>query len=193
VKAAGSGEPGFEVDAESWLRELLPELPAEEAARLGPDRDILFEALVEFVREERPEGVEVRTEADEEGVAADAALLLPGVRIHVRAKPEAWPTLKDAVKVAVTYAVAGGDPVAGGVALSVDLGYRIIERATRLSTDELAIVMALLDLGRGEEGRPTSARVHAALPELEGVGERLDELAGKEVLAGGPDGWVVNF
>lgn len=187
------GKVAIEIGAENWAQELLPELPAEKAAQLGPDRDILFEGLVEFIRRERPEGVDVSTASSEDGVAADAALLLPGARIHIRVTPEVRPTLLDAVKVAAAYILFGGNPAAGGVVLSIDLAYRIFDKATKLDEDELTIVTTLIDLRRGGGSSPTTAELQAALPDLGELERRLEELTEKEVVARDADGWIVNF
>jgi hypothetical protein len=192
VSGLGENGPELEVDAENWVQELVPGLSSDDVARLGPDRDILFEALVEFVQKERPQGVEVERVTEREAVAADAALLLPGAWIHIRATPELKPTIKDIVSVVVVYVLRGGDPLAGGIALTIDLAYRFFEKATKLDQDELRIVMTLLDLGRGGEGSGTE-KLQQALPDLEGVEERLEELAEKKVVRGDSGGWIVNF
>jgi hypothetical protein len=192
---SGAGLPagGIEVDAENWVERLAPDLPAEDAAALGPDRDILFEALVELVGNGGIEGAVVEMPEDEATVAADAALMLPGARLHIRATPEVGPTVKDLVKIALVYVIAGGSLLAGGVALSIDLGYRMYEKATKLDEQEVRIVMTLLDLRRGQGAPPTMARVEAALPDLEGLDARLAALVGKGVVAEDSGAWAVYF
>jgi hypothetical protein len=180
------------VDADNWVQEMAPDLPPRDVAQLGPDREIIFEALVEFLQAERPEDLELEVPEDEKGVAADAPLLLPGARIHIRVRPELGPTIKDAVKIAVGYAL-GADPATAGAALSIDLVYRIFTRVTKLEKEEVEIVMMLLDLRRGEGSPPSTAQLGAALPELGDPAGRLEALAEKRVIAEESGGWVVSF
>jgi hypothetical protein len=135
----------------------------------------------------------VEVPEDEATVAADAALMLPGARLHIRATPEVGPTVKDVVKIALVYVIAGGSLLAGGVALSIDLGYRMYEKATKLDEQEVTIVMTLLDLRRGKGAPPTTAELGAALPDLEGLDARLEALAEKGVVVEDSGTWAVNF
>jgi len=189
-------EPGdsLTLDAENWQDELLP---TDEAAALGEiDREIIFDALVAYLEKNGSEDLRVeRGEAAGDTLGADAPLLLPGTRIHVRAGSSAREALVRLVRGATVYAIVGG---AAGLAasFSVDLVIGVFEKTSRLSEEEAEIVRTILAL-RKAEGRPATAEELArALPESQ-RGELEKHLTAlqerKVVIEKDGGGWRVAF
>src|SRR5919198_6696218 len=91
---SGTGAGTLILDAETWQDQLLPDLRPDDRELLSEiDRGIIFDALVELA-DRLPEVMQVRTEASESPMSADAPWLVPGTRIHIRAGTSARATVK---------------------------------------------------------------------------------------------------
>jgi hypothetical protein len=189
----GSGEGGFTVDAETWLSDLLPDLSTEDLALLSDlDRDIIFDALVEFA-ERGSAYVEVHHETPGANMSADAPWLVPGTRIHVRAGESARDAVKRLVRVAAVVAITGSAS-AGFVGLTADVVLGIFERTSRLDDIDFDIVLALLELQKSRgEAFPSEADLRRLFPSSKDLTARLTSLEERGVIAGGSEGWQVRF
>jgi hypothetical protein len=184
--------PPLTLSAEDWDEQILDPAAAEALAALGPSRDVIFEALVEFLERVDYEGVVVTSDTEGEGVAADAPLLLPGVRIHIGVAAAARAAIVGAVKAAALFALTDGDPVGSGISLTIDFADRILQSVSRLDPEQLTIVIAALDLTRGAGGTlPTSADLRAALPDLGDLEGQLETLAERGVVREQSGRWKV--
>lgn len=185
---AGPRSDSIEIDAENWPRVLLPDLPEQDVALLGPDRDVIFDALIEVMGRDAPEGVVVSTARDEPSVAADAALLLPGARLHVQTKEATRHLVQGVVRIAALLAISGNEPGGEIIGLSVALASQIIEKASRLDAVELEIAAALASLQRSGSS-PTEADLEELLPEVSDLGDRLSSLRDRGVVSSESSRW----
>jgi hypothetical protein len=188
-----SDEGGFVIDAETWLSELLPDLSPEDRALLSDvDREIIFDALVEFAAL-RPGDLEVRHQAPGAQMTTDAPWLVPGTSIHVRAEAGVRDALKRLVRTATVAAIVGS-ATAGFVGLTVDVVLGIFERTSRLDDVDFEIVQMIGELRKsGDEPLPGDDDLRRAFPDLDDLPQRLASLKERGVIAGDSRGWQVRF
>ncbi len=171
---------GWTLNAETWQSQLLS---ADEARELDDAAgEIVFAALVEYARQADVAILDVEEETGEDSLSADAALLVPGTRIHVQAGDTARNTIKGLVRSGVLFVISG-DPTAF-VGLSVDLMLGVFGTVSRLNEDEAATVRALLELSRSDGGEPSRQEDLArVLPDLEDRERVVDGLVERGVVA----------
>lgn len=182
--------------ADNWDDILLADLPPEHRDLLGDlDRGIIFDALVAFAAQQAPEEMEVERTTAEQEMRADAPWMVPGTRIHVRARSSGAEALKRGSRLAAVFAATGAaSPEAGFVGLGFDLVLTIIERTSRLDNTDAEIARSLIELRRITGGRlPQEVELREYMPPVEDLTARLDALKERGVVRGGPDGWEVSF
>jgi len=194
VTAVGGAPGELEVDAENWVSVLVPDLPAEDAAALGPDQDILFEALAEVLSRGEMDGVAVEVAEGEPTVAADAALFLPGARIHIQATGAAKQLVTGMARLAVFSVLGDVDVDNEVVGASIGAAIELFSKVSRLEPADVEVVAALASLNRGRTGATaTDAELRRVLPGVEGLEDRLDALRERGVLERRDDGWAVSL
>jgi hypothetical protein len=193
---SAQGDDQLTLDAETWQRELLPDLSVADAELISElDREIIFDALVEFANREHQGIMLVQTGASQSAMSADAPLLIPGTRIHIQAGAVARDAVKRLVRIAAIFAVVGAsNPSAAFVGLTVDLVLEIFEKTSRLDDVEVDIVRSLMELHKSSgDDFPTKADLGRTLPDVKQLGKRLNSLKARGVVASCEGGWKVTF
>lgn len=180
------------LQSDNWLEVLLPELGADEFVSLAPERDGMFDALLASLTNAPLDGVVVDTREEGGALAADASLLLPGVRLHIPTAGLVRDMVFGVVRIAALIELSHTEAKGAAIALSLTALQGLYEKASRLEPSDMRIVEAVASLGRGG---PTTYPDLAQLPEvlqgLEELSDRLESLTKAGVLEENGGRWKV--
>jgi hypothetical protein len=181
------------LQSDNWLETLLPDLGADELASLAPERDGMFDALLASLKNAPLDGVVVDTSEGGVAVAADAPLLLPGVRLHIPTRGLARDTVFGMIRIATLVELTHTEAKGAAIALSLTALQSLYEKASRLEPTDMRIVEAVASLGRGGPTTyPDMTQLSEVLQGLEDLSDRLESLTKAGVLEEYGDGrWKV--
>ncbi len=167
----------------NWLETLLPDLGAHELVSLAPERDGMFDALLASLKNAPLDGVVVDTREEEVSVAADAPLLLPGIRLHIPTKGLVRDTVFGIVRIAALVELSHAEAKGAAIALSLTAIQGLYEKASRLEPTDMRVVEAVASLGRGGPTTyPDLTQLSEVLQGIEDLSDRLESLTKAGVL-----------
>jgi hypothetical protein len=180
------------LQSDNWLETLLPDLAAHELALLAPEREGMFDALLASLKNAPLDGVVVDTTEEHASVAADAPLLLPGIRLHIPTKGLARDTIFGAIRIVALVELSHTEAKGAAIALSLTALQGLYEKASRLEPTNMRIVEAVASLGRGGPTTyPDLAQLSEVLQGLEDLSDRLESLEKAGVLEENGGRWKV--
>lgn len=166
-----------DLQSDNWLETLLPDLGVDELASLAPERDGMFDALLASLKNAPLDGVVVDTSEEGVAVAADAPLLLPGIRLHIPTRGLARDTVFGIVRIATLVELSHTEAKGAAIALSLTALQSLYEKASRLEPTDMRIVEAVASLGRaGPATYPDLTQLSEVLQGLEDLSDRLESL-----------------
>lgn len=182
---------------QTWTDELDLGLSDDELKALHEtDKEVIFDALCNFLSEtEKIKIVESKNDLGED-LASSAAFLVPHTRVFIRADASVLNWVKRLTKFVVLWSMVGiKDPKSAIAALSIDLVFGLFDRISLLKDQDTDIVNAILYLRNANSiSLPTSSEIAQVVGlNITEINHHLSSLENASVLRREDSGWDVVF